>query len=221
MDTSISSAETLMSSADDSLPVPIRCNKRNIFVLTYRASADLSPEILHTLTAKSHDSCCVGDVRHSLIHTWNPKRISWMEGAISAWNDKANETKIIFESFEAFNKTPEDHPTVKTIRESQQRGEGLTWTCDRLIRKLEIDMVPQGDIGEKRKRAATTPFALENIHKPHKLNKRDMDAAKFLAKQSYGVNNNSLERVIAALQATLDAKNETIAVMANAMRMLD
>ena len=192
--------------------------KRNIFVLSYRSSADLSPEVLHTLTAKSHDACCVGEVRHSLIHTWNPKRVAWVEGVITKWNDNFNETKIIFESSEAFAKMPEDNTAVNTIREVQQRGEGLSWKCDKLVRKLEIDMVPQGEIGEKRKRAATTQFSVEST-KPHKLNKRDMDAAKFLAKQSFRANDCSLERVIAALQATLDAKNETIAVMANAMRM--
>ena len=56
--------------------------------------------------------------------------------------------------------------------------------------------------------------ATEAITKSQKLNKRDMEAAKFLAKHSLGVDNNSLERVISALEAALDAKNETIAVMA-------
>ena len=188
--------------------------KGSIFVLSYRSSADLSPEILHALTAKSHDTCCVGDVRHSLIHTWNPKRIAWMEAEIRAWNDKENKEQIIFESIEAFAKTPEDHPTVMMIRK-----DGQSWKCDRLIRKLEIDMVPQGEVGEKRKRTAPVPLVLDAPAKSQKLNKREIDTAKFLAKHCEQPDS-SLERVIAALQATLDAKNETIAVMANAMRMM-
>jgi hypothetical protein len=195
-------------------------HKRCVFVLTYRSSVDLGLDLLHSLTAKSHDSCSAGEVRHSLICTWNPKRIAWMQETINAWNEKVGDVKIIYESVESFTQTPEEHPTVQAIRESQQRGEGLAWKCDRLIRKLEIDMVSQGEIGEKRKRAATTPFIVEVKPKVHKLNRRDMDAAKFLAKQSTSHDDNSLERVISALQATLDAKNETIAVMANAMRML-
>ena len=204
--------DALMSETAHAAPLA----KGNIFVLTYQSSADLNPEILHTLTAKSHDACCVGDVRHSLIHTWNPKRISWIEAEIKAWNDKENKDQIIFESIEAFAKTPDDHPSVLAIRK-----DGVSWKCDRLVRKLEIDMVPQGEVGEKRKRTATTPLTLDAPAKSQKLNKREIDTAKFLAKHSLGGQpDSSLERVIAALQATVDAKNETIAVMANAMRMM-
>jgi len=211
-DTGISSIDidALMSETK-----PAVCSaKRSVFVFTYKSDADLSPELLQTMTAKTHDSCCVDNVRHSLINTWNPRRISAMEKAIHAWNDK-NDAKIFFEPIESFTKTPEDHPTVLTIREWQKRGEGLSWTCDRLVRKLEIDMVPQGDIGEKRKRTVNQGFKMDSpTPKSQKLNKRDMEAAKFLAKHSLGVDNNSLERVISALEAALDAKNETIAVMA-------
>jgi len=126
-----------------------------------------------------------------------------VESVIASWNEQqaSEDAKIrlhpmqfepsIVTFTKASGETMEDHFITKTIREHQQRGDGTTWTRDRLSKELEIDMVNQGPVEGRRERKVKSnvedpvlTFAPQRKHtrrEPVVLSQGALDAARVLS----------------------------------------